>query len=118
MYENQISQAPVVQEGRFIGLLTANTIARWLGANVENDLFSVKETLISEVLEYTEDPNHVAFMNPEHTVFDVFELIQQYELKGNRLEAILVTHSGKATESILGIITIWDLPKMNRATLV
>ena len=118
MYKNQISQAPVVQEVMFIGLLSANTIVRWLGANVDKDLFSVKETLISEVLDYTEDPNHVSFMNPENTVFDVFERIQQYELKGNRLEAILVTHSGKATESILGIITIWDLPKMNQATLV
>ena len=118
MHKNSFSQVPISRDGKLVGLLTANTITNWLGADVERDLFSVKETLISEVLEYTEDPNHVAFMNPEHTVFDVFELIQEYELKGDRLEAIHITNSGKATESILGIITIWDLPKMNQATLV
>ena len=35
--------------------------------------------------------------------------------RGKRLEAILITNSGLPTESLLGIVTIHDIPKLNKA---
>lgn len=108
MYGNDYSQAPVYDGKQFIGLLTTNTIARWLGANVTEEIFSLTETSIGEVLKYTEDPNHVVFKKPDTSAYDVLDLIQKHEAQGKHLDAILVTHSGIPSERLLGIVTIWD----------
>lgn len=113
MFGNDYSQAPVYDGKKFIGLLTTNTIARWLGANVTEEIFSLKETSIGEVLEYTEDPSHVAFMTPDTSVYVVLDHIQNQEAHGKHLDAILVTNSGKTNETLLGIITIWDIQKLH-----
>jgi len=115
MYEKGFSQAPIYEGSQFVDLLTTNAIARWLGKNVANEVFSVEETTIGEVLNYTEDNRHVSFMSPDTSVYKVFEHINRKEAKGIRTEAILITHSGKKTEELLGIITIWDLPKLHQA---
>lgn len=115
LFVNEFSQAPVFNKGEFFGLLTANTITRWLGANVSDEIFSLEETKLSKVLEYTEDLNHVLFIRVDLTVFEVLELFHKFTEKGKRLEAILITQSGKPTESILGMLTIWDLPRLQKA---
>jgi hypothetical protein len=55
MFEKDFSQIPIYDGSRFIGLLTANTVARWLGASVADEIFSVTETTIQEVLGYFEN---------------------------------------------------------------
>ncbi len=116
MYKHDYSQIPIVRESSFVGLLTANTIARWLGARVKDGMFNLnpKEIRIAEVLRYTEDADNCRFISRDTTLFDVLEHFHEYERKGKRLEALLITHSGKPTESFLGIITIWDLPKVHQ----
>src|SRR6266498_2852968 len=44
MQANSFSQIPIYRDETFVGLLTANTVARWLGANVGEDLVSLSET--------------------------------------------------------------------------
>jgi CBS domain-containing protein len=43
---------------------------------------------------------------------EVVDLFQGHVLKGKRLYAILVTDNGLPTGRLLGILTIWDLPKI------
>jgi len=50
MYEESFSQVPVYEGTTFVGLLTANTVPRWLGASVTEDIFSISETPVSDVL--------------------------------------------------------------------
>ena len=115
LFENDFSQAPIYQNDNFVGLLTANTITRWLGANVSQDIFSLQETLISEVLNHTEDPGHVQFLPRQANIFEVVEMFQKIEAEGKHLDAILITHSGKEDQTPLGMVTIWDLPKAYEA---
>jgi predicted transcriptional regulator len=115
MYDKDYSQAPVYDGNQFIGLLTTNTIARWLGANVAEDIFSLTETSIGKVLEYTEDPNNVVSKKPDTSAYDVLDLIQKHEAQGKHLDAILVTHSGIPSERLLGIVTIWDFHNIHYA---
>jgi len=112
MFEKGYSQVPIYEHGIFKCLLTTNTIARWLGAMVKNDIFSLTETYISEVIKYTENEDNFKFLTRNSTLFDVLERFQEYERKGKRLEAILISNNGKTNEALLGIITIWDLPKI------
>ena len=111
MYKEIISQMPIHNENEFHALLTTNTIARWLGACSEDDIFSLKETTIDHVLQYTEDENNYYFMSRNTSIFEALEKFHEYENKGKRLEAILISDGGKPNEKIIGIMTIADLPK-------
>ena len=114
MYDRSFSQIPVYDGEKFAGLLTTNTVAVWLGSCAEEEIFSLTETTIATVLEYTEDEDNHLFVGRGTTLSEIQERFQEYERRGKRLEAILVTESGKATENLLGVVTIWDLPKVRR----
>lgn len=112
MRRRRFSQLPVIDAGRFLGLLTANTVARWLGSEAKDEIVSLTETPVRDVLEHTEDPDHFLFLGREATLFDVLDRFDAFEAKGKRLDAALVTHTGNPNETLLGIITVWDVPKI------
>ncbi|MFW9940471.1 MAG: CBS domain-containing protein [Candidatus Thorarchaeota archaeon] len=112
MYKNDFSQIPIYMNNGQMKLLTNNTISRWLGACVEDDVFSLYEIKIKDVLKYSEENENFRFMDRNRNYFEVLEQFNSFEKNGKRLEAILITHSGKKSEKLLGIITIWDLTKI------
>ncbi|MGQ9756152.1 MAG: CBS domain-containing protein [Desulfotomaculales bacterium] len=114
MLEHSFSQIPVYDGSSFAGLLTTNTIARWLGAQVINGdpQLDLARIPIAGVLEYTEETDIYCFVKKEATLFEVLEKFRHYERKGKRLEAVLITDNGAPSEKLLGIITVWDLPSI------
>jgi predicted transcriptional regulator len=114
MQANSFSQIPIYQDEAFVGLLTANTVARWLGANVTEDLVSLSETQIAVILAHTENQDHVRFIARDTTLAEIVEIFQAQELRGWRLEALLITQNGRRGERLLGIITVYDLVKINQ----
>lgn len=112
MLEGSFSQLAVMEEGRVIGLLTSNTITRWLGHEVATDLFSLRETTIAEVLRFTEDPENHCFLGRRSTLFEALARVEDFAARGKDLDAILLTHHGRSNESLLGILTLYDLPKI------
>jgi len=112
MKTRAFSQLPVKRSGRFFGLLSANTVARWLGASVRDEIVSLTETKVGEVLAHTEDPENYVFLNGESSLFDVLTKFDDFESRGKPLDAILLTQSGKSGEQLLGIITVFDVPKI------
>ena len=115
MYTKSYSQAPIYENGHFAGLLTTNTIARWLGAQASEDIFSLQETPIRDVLRFSENDDNHRFLPRKATLFDVMELFHAHERRGGRLDAVLITENGAPSEKPLGIITAWDLPKVMEA---
>ncbi len=113
--KQSFSQVPVMKSNKFIGLLTANTITRWLGANVAEDVFSLSETIIEHVLTFTEDEKNYEFIGRNTTMFKALELFGKSEEQGKYLDALLITQNGKPTEKIIGIITVSDLPTIFQA---
>ncbi len=113
MHKKRFSQFPIYDESAFVGLLTENTIARWLAACVTDDIFSLKETLVKDVIKFEENKNNYMFLSRKSTLYDILDSFNKYERNGNRIEAILLTENGKLSEKPLGIITIWDLPKIH-----
>ncbi|MBD2097727.1 CBS domain-containing protein [Trichocoleus sp. FACHB-591] len=110
MLEHSFSQIPIFDNDVFSELLTANTITRWLGVSVLEDIFSLKETQIEKVLEFTEYRENHKFIGRNTTIFEVLEDFQLFGERGRKLDALLITDSGKQTEKIIGIITVSDLP--------
>ncbi len=110
MWEYSYSQIPIRDNNKFIGLLTTNTITRWLGASAEEDVFSLKDTSIANVLKHAEDQDNFAFLGKTSFVADAIEIFQNYERQGKNLDAILLTELGRPTEKFIGIVTLSDLP--------
>jgi predicted transcriptional regulator len=115
MHDGSFSQIPVYQDGDFVGLLTAGTVARWLASNLAAGQELVEEKPVVEVLKHQEDAENHAFLNRSPTVLDGMAAFDTFLHRGKRLEAILLTESGRPTEHPLGIVTVHDIPRMWRA---
>jgi CBS domain-containing protein len=106
MRVGNFSSLPVVKE-RVTALLTGETIARWLSVAMGEDEI-VLGVPVADVLLHTEDSDNWATLAAGASVFDAKEQFDDYHRRGKSLDAILITNSGKAHESLLGIVTIFD----------
>ena len=60
--------------------------------------------------DFSESENSYKFIDRNAFQHDVFTLFEE----NKELEALFITHNGKKTEKLLGIITIWDLATINK----
>ena len=103
--EKKYSQFPVYNSNKeFEGLLTENGITQWLSEKIEDDIISIEETFLNEILNKDEKKKNYAFINREADIFDIQDMF-----KKTNTEALFVTHSGNKQQNILGIITAWDI---------
>lgn len=109
---NAYSQVPVYDDSGYRGILTTNTIARWLSSTSEDGLAVIDDVKVSEVLEHAEDSEMVEFVKANDNLFEVLDLFSKANENGRKLEAIIITQNGKKKEKPLGIITVWDIPKI------
>ncbi len=116
MYSSGISKLPIVDNNRCIGVLTSNTITRWLGNCAKNNSVDLEGTPAEALLEFGRKKDRYAFAGRNDDLFSAVALFAEYERKGQRLHALLITENGKDKEKIIGIVTISDLPKAIRAT--
>jgi len=112
--DKDFSQLPVNNNGTVVGLLTSNSVMRWLGKNVEEEIVSLKEVTVAEVLEFTEYKDNLAFLGREGTLLEVLDLFETHDSTGRRLEAVVITNDGKSSQKPLGIVTHWDLPEIQK----
>src|SRR5262249_33946928 len=59
MRDRSYSQLPVYANGTFVGLLTAETVARWVASNLADGQELMAEEKVGDVLRHQDDPeNH------------------------------------------------------------
>ncbi len=110
MVASNFSQLPVYDGRLFIALLTAETIARWVGARLQTLGGMLEDEPVNDALAYTEDADNIAFLAPAASVFDVLERFDEYSASGKSLDAILVTDKARRDAVPLNIATIYDVP--------
>jgi predicted transcriptional regulator len=106
--ETSFSQFPVQElNGPFRGLLTENGTTRWLAHHTvaEMALVDFDDVRVAVVIGKEETDSNYMFVSRNASVNDVFSQFARHPL----LEAVLITHSGKWNESLLGIVTRWDV---------
>ena len=114
VHEFQYSQFPVFNsEGEFISLVTESGITNWLASNVKDDLISFEETRVSDLLSVDELAETYRFISRRTTVYEAKDYFLQAANEGRKLEALLITESGKSNQALLGIVTHWDLAKFD-----
>lgn len=110
----QYSQFPVFNsKGEFISLVTESGITNWLASKVKDDLISFEETVVSDLLSVDELAETYRFISRITTVYEAKDYFLQAANEGRKLEALLITESGKSNQALLGIVTHWDLAKFD-----
>jgi len=121
MRDRGYSQLPVRdRHGRCIALITGATIARWLGSlggprsgsRAAADVVDLDGTTIGRMLELAECDENYVFLRPEATLFDALWEYESHQLDGRRLDAILISRDAQPDQSLIGIITPRDLPRI------
>jgi len=104
MKVHDFSQIVVKWSERF-GLITREGVAMWLEANIVEDVISIKEANLEDIRGY-ESLDTCQYLGRDASYYDAGEHFAQCT---GRMQAILVSHSGKPTETPLRIITPWDM---------
>ena len=107
MRENDYSQIIIENKDDSYGLLTRDTVAKWFEANIKQDIVSIKETRLSDIVRH-QNPDAACFIGRSASFFDVREMFASPK---NIVQAVIITHSGKETEKPLGILTPADMMK-------
>lgn len=104
------SQFPVYEHGKFKGLITENGITIWLSNSLGEDFFIPSETKIKDIIGYEEKADNYLFVSRNISIFKAKELYLNHINRGSvKLDALLITEHGKPDETLLGIITPWDV---------
>ncbi|WP_407269859.1 CBS domain-containing protein [Radiobacillus sp. PE A8.2] len=114
--ENGFSQFPIYDEHGFCGLLTEGGIAKWLACNIEHSRVSLLNITTADILPY-EKKHNVRFLSRESTIYDLEATFEGSFEKNMKLEAILITESGKELHRPIGIVSSWDLVKIDHTTI-
>lgn len=114
MKERNFSQVPVYEDKVLKGLLTTDTISRWVAYELKtNEILGVDE-IVGNVLGHTENPQNYKIMSRNRLLIEAVDLFEVSFEKGKSISAILVTETGSEKESLLSIITPFDIPKMEK----
>lgn len=103
--EKEISQFPIYQENDFIGLLTDNGISKWLSTQIKEDIISISETMVGDIIDRDENKMSYRFIS-ERTSYQ--EIVNIFSTNYN-MSALLVTKNGFENQLLLGIITTYDI---------
>jgi predicted transcriptional regulator len=112
MHDGSFSQLPVYEGDRLVGLLTAETVARWLASRLAGGLGLLEEEAVEAVMRHEEGTHAYVVMDREATVEEALAAFDDHLHAGKSLDAIILTHSRGATERPLGIVTISDMPRL------
>lgn len=112
MASKRLSQAPVTSVGTYKCMLTTNAVARWLAANIDQDgNVLMTDVRVADVVKHLENHETAEFAARTLTASEAVDLLTR---KAPPL-AILLTHDGKKTQSILRILVASDVPAMMKA---
>lgn len=115
MYDGDFSQLPVYDDGKWSGLLTAETIARWVASKLEGGIGLLEEETVAQVLEFREDTSIERFLPRTASVFDVLVEFDDAMHAGKNLDALFITETGNRNQTPLRILTVFDLPLIYQA---
>lgn len=115
MREKSFSQFPVFDEnGEVCELISNNTISRWLCMQLEeNGTVMVEKVKVADLISEIEFEKNYKFVPRNTSIYEAYELfINQINEQRRNLDAILITENGKASERLMGLITIEDIANL------
>jgi predicted transcriptional regulator len=99
---------PIYNQNGFKWLLTAEGIIQWFSQNLVGNSVYFDEVRVQDLYTFSRSLL-VEFVGKETDMFVVEEIFEEYHHKNKKLEAVIITETGKKSEKPQGIITSWDL---------
>ena len=101
------SRFPVYEGKQFVGILTANGLARWIIGHAANGTFhcDARAVRIEDVLREDHRRDFVEFISADTAIDDAAEMFRT----NPRLEALLITRQGRPDEPAIGLIAAGDV---------
>jgi predicted transcriptional regulator len=105
--KHHFSQFPIYEAHKFCGLLTENGITHWLADHIVEtmSLVELADERVEAVLQNEEARANYEFVARDTLVDEVVAKFSDNIF----LEAVLISHSGKTSQKLLGMITRWDI---------
>ena len=117
MAQMHITSLPIVEDKKVIGFVSENTIVKIVDKAFEYGGALIDEAKIKYVAydqPYGDDSDVYAYVTRKVTVYEIEDMFNNAIKKGQRLLAVLVSDKGDASATPLGIITAWDLHKIDK----
>lgn len=115
MKKHNYSQLPVYDGSGFAGMLTGNTVTRWMTDHMDDqdDLMqSLNDVSLEEVLKYSEQRDQVKFI-PRHMM--VKELLAMMVEEPSQSGLYIITQKGKSNEKPLALVTPEDYMELEQS---
>lgn len=111
MLRKSYTHVPIVEDGRVVGVFSENTLLAYL---VDEDIVEISRDMrFSDLQAYLPMENHASesfrFVSKDLLGSSISGLFEEGLANGDRIGMIFVTHSGKESQRLLGIITAWDV---------
>ncbi|TDM05202.1 CBS domain-containing protein [Macrococcus lamae] len=113
--QHQVSQYPVFEGHRFLGILTDNGLSNWLASVADKETINLQEYKVSDILPNDEKGSSYIVVPSDMPLYEVEQtMINEINEKGHSKLVILISKTGKVEkqEDIIGIITPGDMPKI------
>ncbi|WP_246941587.1 CBS domain-containing protein [Bacillus pinisoli] len=106
--EFSYSQYPIYKGKTCIGLLTTESIVKWMATNMVNSIVTLSDIHVSDIMQF-EKEHPLKFVSKSINIFEIEDYFELAHKEKQTLEAVVITENGSPNESPLGLITAWDL---------
>ena len=115
MVNNAYTHIPIMKEGAVVGVFSEGTILSYM---LDEEIVCTDQDMhFSDIEKYLKIENHKSetfrFVSENDMRASIDDMFSDALLHNDRIGMVFVTHSGKSTEKILGLITAWDLAGTN-----
>jgi predicted transcriptional regulator len=117
MADMHITSLPIIDNKSVVGFISESTVVKIVDRSFEQGGALIDEAKIKDVdydKPYGGDSDIYAYVTRKMTVYEIEDMFNDSIKNGKRLLAILVSDKGDASTTPLGIITAWDLHKIDR----
>lgn len=112
MDKRGFSHVPVLQKGELVGVFSMGTVFSYQIRD-EGERPITPDTRIRDFQPWLPIDNHSQecydFIDAEATYADVKQAFERIKRGGKRLAALFITRTGDPRESVLGMVTPWDV---------
>jgi CBS domain-containing protein len=108
------SQLPVYESGQYVGILTTNTIARWLAQQIV-DGGEHRDAAIREVMGFREPSECALLVDRTLTAADAIHQLAYGSPDGGPVNALILTQNKLPIDRPLRVIAVYDVPLLSAA---
>jgi hypothetical protein len=109
------SQLPVYDEGGYVGILTTNTIARWLGRQLTINGGRAEDEPVSRALGFAEPHERALLVGRSITAAEAIDQLSYGGQAQTPVTGLIITDNGKDSDEPLAVIVAYDLPALTAA---